>query len=256
MSQVLSVSRTKRRRMEAKTRRRARPRRNRRVVVPRDKLGFATSMTSTLRYVQRVEFTPSSSSTAVWTFKANGLYDPFANIGGHQPRGFDELMQLYETFTVTDSKIAVNYMFEGYSGPSKVNTTGKYIQASQQETNVPAAQACIVGVFRSRETYGAGIPVQEQMEKDRTTWAVLVPGNEGKIVSTKANMPQFFGKQDLVAAEGYSGTKTADPANELFYHVFCGRTSDDYPSDTTKVVAFVTVEFRATFTNPKPMAAS
>ena len=32
--------------------------------------------------------------------------------------------------------------------------------------------------------------------------------------------------------------------------------SGDYPAGTIKVVAYVTIEYRATFTEPKPLAAS
>lgn len=232
-------------------------RRSQRVVVPRDKLGFPTSMVSTLRYVERVEFTPTSTTTAVWSFRANGMFDPYESTGGHQPRGFDEMMDIYQTFTVTSSTCSVNWMLEGYDGPSQTGgTPAALVKTFDESTDAPAVPPVICGIMRSSEGYGSGIPVQEQMEKDRTNWKVLTPQTGGEITSAKSGLSDFFGKQDLVAADGYSGTAAADPENQAHYHIFAARGSDDYPAGTVKVVAYVTIEYRATFTEPKPLQAS
>lgn len=236
-------------------------RRNARIVVPRDKLGFATSMVSTLRYTDRFEFNPTNTNTAVASFRANGLWDPDERVGyGHQPRGFDEMMSIYKTFTVTSSKIFINWMYEGYDGPSQTDSTGKLIKTFDESTDAPSVSPIICGIMRSATGYGQGIPVQQQMEKDRTTWKVLTPQSGAEVTSAKSGLSDFFGKQDLVAAEGYSGyaegATGADPDNQAHYHVFAARASDDYPADTSKVVAYITIEYRATFTEPKPLAQS
>jgi len=224
------------------------------VVVPRDKLGFATSMVSTLRYTERIEFSPSGITTQAYTFRANDLRDPNSTGVGGQPLGFDQLMELYNNFTVTDSKIMINWMYEGYDGPS---TTGgvpaTYIQGKAEIDDCPAVSPVICGVMRSADGYGSGVDVMRQMERDRTSWTVMTPQTGAKVTTAKAQLSDFFGKQDLVAAEGYSGTASASPDNEAVYHVFCARGSNDYPADTVKVVAFVTLEYRATFTEPKPL---
>jgi len=230
--------------------------RNQRVVVPRDKLGFPTSMVSTLRYTTRQEFTPTSTTTQALSFRANGLFDPEAAVGGHQPRGFDEMMELYKRFTVTSSKIMVNWMYEGYDGPSTTDATNKYVQGKATISDCPAASPVICGVMRSAEGYGSSIQIADQMEKDRTNWTVITPQSEAKVSAAKSQLSDFFGKQDLVAADGYSGTDSADPTNQAYYHVFAARGSDDYPSDQVKLVAFVTIEYRATFSEPKPLDSS
>ncbi len=40
-------------------------------------------------------------------FRANGCFDPEIAVGGHQPRGFDQWMVLYQNFAVTNCTIAV-----------------------------------------------------------------------------------------------------------------------------------------------------
>lgn len=228
-------------------------RRNQRIVIPRDKLGFATSMVSTLRYSTRVEFNPSGIATQALSFRANDMFDPEAAVGGGQPLGFDQLMKLYNNFTVTDSKIMINWMYEGYDGPSTKATVGNYIQGKSDVDDCPALSPVICGVMRSADGYGSAVDVQRQMERDRTSWTVMTPQAGAKVSSAKAQLSDFFGKQDLVAADGYSGTVAAGPDNQALYHVWCARGSDDYPADTVKVVAFITIEYRATFTEPKPL---
>jgi len=231
-------------------------RRTARVIVPRDKLGFATSMVSTLRYTERLDLEPTTTNTVAWSFKSNDLFDPLANTGGHQPRGFDNLMALYENFTVTSSKISVNWMYEGYNGPTSTDSTGHLIQGGDEITDAPALAPAICGIMRSSDAYGSAIPVEQQMEKDRTNWTVLTPTSGSRITAARSQLSEFFGKQDLVAADGYTGSSTSSPDNEAFYHIFAARGSNDYPAGTCKVTAFVTVEYRATFTKPLPLAAS
>lgn len=240
---------------KSKARSRRRNQRNQRIVIPRDKLGFATSMVSTLRYSTRAEFTPTGITTQALTFQANDLRDPEAAIGGGQPLGFDQLMELYNTFTVTDSKIMINWMYEGYDGPSTKATLGNYIQGKADIDDCPAVSPVICGVMRSADGYGSGVDVQRQMERDRTTWQVMTPQSGPRVTTTKARLSDFFGKQDLVAADGYSGTASTSPENDAAFHVWCARGSNDYPADTVKVVAFITIEYRATFTEPKPLQA-
>ncbi len=227
------------------------------MVVPRNKLGFPQSMVATLRFCARKEFIPTGTTTAVWSFRANDMYDPDAATGGEQPRGFSEYSELYNNFTVTSSKCNVNWMLEGYDGPSQTaGTPAALIKTYDESTEAPAVPPVICGIMRSADTYGSGIAVNEQMEHDRTTWKVMTPQSGAEITSSKTNFVEFFGKQDLVAADGYSGTASASPENQAFYHIWAARGSDDYPHGTVKVVAFVTIEYRVTWTEPKPLADS
>nr|AGA18257.1 hypothetical protein [uncultured marine virus] len=238
--------------------------RNARVVVPRNKLGFPTSMVATLRYTERLEFEPTGTDTTTWSFRANSCFDPLANVGGHQARGFDEYSELYNTYTVTSSKISTNFMYEGYNGPSKTAGSPSYTAQSIEAVDgeaVPALPPAICGIFKSNAIYGSAIPVQEQMEKDRTSWTIINPQSATRTMSASSALSEFFGKQDLVAATGYSGLTGgvgvgSDPDNQVYYHVFVARGADDYPTGECKIVGFVTMEFRVTFTDPKALAES
>ena len=248
-----------RRRLDAQKQRAAwSARRNARVVVPRNKLGFPTSMTCTVRYVERVDFAPVDNKAAAWSFKANGMYDPLVSLGGHKPRGFDEYAALYKTYTVTSSKVAVNFMYEGYDGPSTATVAGSLQKSTIVANDIPALSPAVCGIFKSNELYGSAIPVGEQMERDRTNWTVITPQSGSGSCAQMSDFSEFFGKQDLVASEGYSGTATTDPDNPVYYHIFAARGTDDYAPGTSvcKVCAYVTIEYRATWTDPLALVQS
>ena len=66
-----------------------------------------TKQNVTLRYGERVSFSGIAGSSASYVFSANGLYDPNITGTGHQPRGFDQLMSLYDHYLVKTATIEV-----------------------------------------------------------------------------------------------------------------------------------------------------
>jgi len=84
------------------------------------------------------------------------LAPPNVSLGGHQPRGFDQLMAVYETYTVLGSKISVNWMYEGYNGPSVIGIAGNLIQTVGNADNQPALTPMICGLHKGIETLASG----------------------------------------------------------------------------------------------------
>ena len=64
-------------------------------------------MKVTFRYASRIIINPAAAGNGVHVFSANGMYDPDLTGVGHQPRGFDEVMPLYDHYTVIGSKCTV-----------------------------------------------------------------------------------------------------------------------------------------------------
>jgi len=52
----------------------------------------------------------TSGSSNSYFFSANGLFDPNTTGTGHQPMGFDQMMLMYEQYTVFASKITVEFI--------------------------------------------------------------------------------------------------------------------------------------------------
>jgi len=231
--------------------------RNALVRVPRNKIGFPQQLKTKLRYSTRVEFIPTSTSVIQFQLKANGMHDPQVSLGGHQPRGFDEFMDAYDMFTVLGSKITCSWMYEGYNGPSLTSSTGNLTQNILQNTSaaVPALTPMVCGLHKGVESLSSGKP-EVQIEKDRTVWTFINGEGQHKTLSTSMKTSDFYGNGVATGAEGYTGSSTADPDNLVFYELWCGRVSDDYPAETTKIVCYAQIEYDAVFSQPKTLNAS
>lgn len=70
-------------------------------------LGFPKKMMMTHKYSQTVSLTSTGGIYNNLTFNCNGLYDPDAAAGGHQPLYFDQMAAIYDHYTVIGSKITV-----------------------------------------------------------------------------------------------------------------------------------------------------
>ena len=233
----------------------ARRSRNALVKVPRNKIGFPQSMSTQLRYCDVIDFTPSSNTIGLHTFLANGLFDPDTSLGGHQPRGFDEFMEVYKKFTVKGSKISITWTYEGYNGPSAQMQTGAPAQQIQTASGGVQAVPAVVGmVIPSAESSASGTVTQNQ-EVEKARWCTITPQGEGKTITSSVVPSDFFGKDFLVGADGYTGTNAADPSNKLYYHVCSGLQHDEYPI-TIKVRANVVITYSVTFTEPKYLPVS
>lgn len=230
------------------------------VAVPRNKLGFPQSMRTKLRYVDRYDFEPTGTTPVVTTIRGNGMYDPLWDASGHQPRGFDDYMDLYTNFTVLGSSCTANAMYEGYFGPGTKDTTG-HLQNSvismSGSAGAPAlAPACVFirKTTDSGATYSGGF--QKVLETDRTQWTFLTGTGGDKVIKASGKTKDFFGKEFAVGAVGYFGTGSGDPTQQWYYQIGVARGSDDYPTGACKVTLIVTVEYDCVFTEPKPLSAS
>ena len=74
-------------------------------------------------------------------------------------------------------------------------------------------------------------------------------------VPKSVNCSQLLGKRDLVGADGFTGSRTANPANIAMLTIFAGRMSGENQG-ACKVVAYVTIEFDAVFTEPRTLPES
>jgi len=59
---------------------------------------FSAKTTRALRYSDYFQLTTTSGAVSTYVFAANGLYDPNITGTGHQPMGFDQLLQFYNHY--------------------------------------------------------------------------------------------------------------------------------------------------------------
>lgn len=223
-------------------------------------MGFPQSMSATLRYVEKVDFVLDDTLSHYARWRANDLYNPRVGGGVAQPRGFAQFMYLYNTFTVKSSRIRLNWVYEGYMGPT--HKSGDPVEELTQEVGTPGAEkvpalpAVVCGVHKGTEPLSAGAP-ETQMEKDRTHWKLMTPF-EKVAMGGALKTQDFFGKDFLVGSAGYTGTDAASPTNDIFWEVWAGRAGGGTPVTDSNVNLrlYATIEYDAVFTNPKTLGPS
>jgi len=255
----------------------ARRGRNAVVSVPSGKLGFPTSMRTTLKYCEKFDLDLPSYNCVISTFRANSIFDPNYAVGGHQPRGQDDFADIYTDYCVTTCRLKATAMYKGYNGPvnysvSNVPPVGALIQGFPEVVQGSSAHASIpVGLVIQKSTEiassasGLAETLEKKLEYDRSVSTFLNSQGQHKVLRTTMRIADFFGVKhgDLVGDQDYSG-KTGDtavgsnPANECYIHVILGLAGHLAASDPAKtgISMFVEVEYDVTFTNPKKLTAS
>lgn len=231
--------------------------RNAIVSVPRNRMGYPQSMRTQMRYCESFDISPSSSSPIMKTFRANGMYDPDTATGGHQPRGFDEFTSTYLKYTVKGAKMSVVFTYEAYNGCVGTTATGNPTQVIGTQAPAPAgvpAAICLV-----RPSVQATPPTENifrQQEINKSKWVTINPQSGPGIVATSTAVSDWFGKDFLVGSDGYTGTSSTDPGNEVFFHIMTGLQHDNYSIGSVQIRANVTITYDVVWTEPKPLPAS
>jgi len=231
-----------------------RSKRNALVRVPRNRLAFPQSQRANLRWVHATDFELAASTATQFQIRANSIYDPnYATQPGPSARGFDQYMDIYDAYTVLGATISVNLVFQGYDAPTEYGIgEGFYISSANQSTKAQTPVIC--GLHKGLETLAAGDAAQ-QMEKDRTKWTVLLPVGPDKTLTGSMKISDFFGAGTLVGDADYSGTKTSNPAETVFFELWCARAAP-ISGGKCHVRAYVTVTYDTVFTQPKTLTAS
>lgn len=214
-------------------------------------------MRTSLRYVvgKKIEVT-SADAIQYETFRANGLFDPEVSLGGHQPRGFDQMTAIYQTYTVLGSKITVQWAYQGYQGPASNDTgLGTLIKTTSGEDAAAACPPVMVGIHKHTVALPIPSTAAEVMEHSRTSWKAMNCMHQGVSTRQSCNTASYFGKRYIIGAEGFTGDATADPTEQIQYTIWAARTNL-VSQGACRLTAFVTIEYDVVFTDQKPLVAS
>jgi len=138
-----------------------------------------------------------------WVWRANDLYDPQYSMGGHQPAGFDQLMAMYQRFTVLRSQATVENL------DTTVNNDEIFRIIPMSNVNEVAT------------VYGTGgVPGILEMSGSRT----LVQTSGGlrqtdRSISLSMDIKRRAGVQSLRGLAEFSGTVAASPTTVFYYNV-------------------------------------
>lgn len=187
---------------------------------------FGNSCRTTLKYVEKLQLNAGASGIpATYVFTANGLYDPNITGTGHQPRGFDQLKDLYDHYLVTKSTIKVTFV----SGAS--SSVGQIVGIQLQDDSAPEADMI------------------EAMEGRTCSYGPL-PKNDSACVKTLSfNSKSFFSINDRLLY----GQSNSNPSDQAFYVIFA---QPMYNVDPAAIDVMVEIVYDVLWTEPNNLASS
>lgn len=193
--------------------------------------GFPKMTKMRQHYVETVVPTAATVAFLTASYRLNSLYNPRVAGGGHQPYYFDQMMAVYDHFTVIGTKVSVCV------------------------TNTGTAPLIFGGYINDDSTVTPTSLVNCQ-EAPMSQWALIPPGNEKCITLTwKWSAKKFFTKdrQGLLADINLTGTASADPGEAsvltLYYQ------SADL-NTTTGVTFAIRMDFISIYSELKDIVSS
>lgn len=224
----------RRRTYKKKPRRRYRRRVYKRKPIPMTGLG--RRLLGKMRYCTEVTVNPATASKVAHVFRANDLYDPDVTGIGHQPMGFDQIMQYYDHFKVIGSKITVH--------PIDSDTT----------THTPAYWGIVLS--DNATTVASTSSVEHLLESRNNNRQLGV--HSGNLISplfrrsmSKSFSHKKFFKQALT--DKFQGNVFGSPAEQAYYEVWCASIQGNDPPSQSFVVY---IDYIALFTEPKNLGQS
>lgn len=194
---------------------------------------------SHLIYSEFVSLTSTGAGTVgYYAFSANGLFDPNITGTGHQPMGFDQLMLLYEHYTVLRAKVTVTFINDDCKQCGMVGI------AISPDGTLPSTYTTLIenGLVSKKFLNGGRTAVQGFM--DGTAVQVSMPFDIRQINGRAA---------PIVGDDLYRGDAASNPTEQTYIALFCSNLSN---ATVFPVSASVDIDYEAVFTEPRKLAAS
>lgn len=223
----------KKKRYRRKRRRRTRP--------ARSKVGYSLTRNvayqrspvpnkfkTTLKYSTEVQLNPGVLAPAVFVLRGNDLYDPEAGVGGHQPRGFDELISMYDHFVVLGSKITATF------SPTANNSS-------------PNLRICL----SPQDTSTSLSTMNDYLESGSAKFLAMTNAKNGQAprsLTMQAGTGKFLGRTSVLSDPQLKGSVSSSPQEQFYWHV----GAQGYQSeDAAAVDVQIQMEYIVIFLEPK-----
>jgi len=186
-----------------------------------------------LLYSDSRVISPVAAASTAYVYSANGLYDPDITGAGHQPMSFDQLIGMYEHYTVTSGKITVDFV------------------------NETAGESGFVGIGLFPDSTVETIP-SKLLENGMLRYSYLAKASGDSKSHCQLTIPfdiaRINGRPgNIVGDDLYRGDSASNPTEQTYLHIFA------YNISTTSVMNVrlnVVIEWDATFTEPRKLAQS
>lgn len=178
-------------------------------------------------YHERVNLTPDAiGASGVHVFSANGTYDPNITGIGHQPRGFDQMMALYDHNVVIYSKCRVDFASA---------TVGANINPG----------ICSISV---RDFTTTGTNAVDYIELSNTVWKMNNPADQPVKLQMSINPNKYLGRTSPLSDSQLKNSDSGNCVEQCYWHVAYHYGSGLQPS---AIAASVTIEYTVVFLEPK-----
>lgn len=215
--------------------RKRRPRRRRnnpRSLAPTATLPLGKTFKFNTRYFDRgFALNAGVTLAASHVFRANDLFDPDYTGIGHQPIGFDQMMQMYRNYTVIGSKITVTFR------------------------NSDATNPQMVGIML-KDSPGTLTDVRQIVENGNVTHALCNPAgddNSQRILTYKCSPAKFLGRPNILSEDELRGTASTSAPVGAYYHVWSYAPNG---ADPGNLDFHVQIEYTAVLTEPVKLTLS
>jgi len=169
-------------------------------------------------------------------FSANGVFDPNITGTGHQPRGFDQLMPLYDHYVVIGSKCVAKFLTVGIDD----------VLISSESQNVGILMRDNNTIFTQPD---------DILEDRNVSWKSMSgfrAGNPTQVVR-KFSPKRFLGRSHPLSDPELKGSIGANPAEQAYFQVFAGPVGLNNAGDT---LVSVDITYIAVLLEPKLPAIS
>lgn len=209
----------------ARKKRRTNPKKSVIFNVPRKLDAFPASRKQVLRYCDTLVLDPGAGGIASNLFSVTGMFDPDISLGGHQPYGFDQWMQIYKYYHILSSKISIEVA--GASGGS--------------------TQSWRVGITPINRTSALPSNAVDLMEMDGTVFRMYERSSPVKL-SKKQDTHKTFGIKDIMDADEMRGSIAGNPPTQSYFMVWVANGNQGV-TDPEPLNINICIDYEAVFSD-------
>lgn len=192
-------------------------------------IGLSRQLVMRHKYLDSITLTSTGGSLGTASYRCNGMYDPDASAGGHQPFYFDQLTAIYNHFTVTKSKLKVTFC-----------------------PNSTTSAACVVGIFINDDNVLTPTSLVTIGEQSSASVACFnSPNGPNAVLRSYWDAVKTFGPNPQ-ANDNLQGTASADPTEQSTWTIAMQQPQ----GGTVSVQALVEIEYTAIWDELKDIAGS
>lgn len=214
-------------------RRKAKPKRKKKVFNVNRGI-VSKTFRQTHRYATAVAIDPVIASIGGKVFSCNGLYDPDISGVGHQPYLFDQMVLLYNHYTVINARMRATFFSKNNNASTSTYLVGVQIRSGTTITGTPSTM----------------------IEQGESNWSYLSQGDGSKslvTVTKKINLSRWL-NQKVLEEDGNAGTAGANPFEEVYFHVFA--CAADFASNPDSLTCQITIEYDTVWHEKKALTGS